>query len=243
MLNAWCRGEKNLKSTSKANAIPQTKSISVCVWYWWKLNGNEVIWYAAAGISSDGNTVLSCNIKHVAAWSSFCAVCRGLSFHSNGKCIIFLIRKERLGRDDRLNSGGDSLLLLSAQLSVQSSCFTAVSTWNGSCHLVGHRLQPYLPASSKRSTNMSLHSCIIAPATFYVRKHAEGAKALCVFPTLALRGHQSEEICLLEASSFLNTVGCGLSCQKGISTVPCRLNKPWPDPKFGSPLCMHVIEK
>lgn len=84
--------------TSKANAIPRTKSISACVWYWRKLNGNGAIWYATAGISSDGNTVLSCNINCVAAWSSFHAVCRGLSFHWNGKWIAVLIRKEGGGK-------------------------------------------------------------------------------------------------------------------------------------------------
>lgn len=153
-----------------------------------------------------------------------------------------LNKKGKVGRHDRLNSGGHSLLLLSAQPSVRSSCISAVSTWNGNCHLVGHRLKLYLPASSKRKKSISLQACIIPLAILYVRKHTESAKTLRVFPTLALPGRQSKEICLCEAISFLNTVGCGMSCQKGISAVPCRLNKPWPDPKFCSSLCVHDRE-
>lgn len=154
-----------------------------------------------------------------------------------------LNKKGKLGRDDRLNTGGHSLLMLSAQPSVQSSCISAVSTWNGNGPLVGHRQKLYLPASSKRTTSISLHACIILPATFYARKHTEGAKTFTVFPTLALPGHQNEEICLHATISFLSAVGCGMSCQKGIGTLPCRLNKPWPDLQFCSSLCMHVIEK
>lgn len=69
-----------------------------------------------------------------------------------------------------------------------------------------------------------IHALSLLP--YFMSESTLKVQTLCVFPTLALRGHQSEEIGLHETISFLNTVGCGMSCQKGISTVPCRLNKP-----------------
>lgn len=135
-----------------------------------------MIWYAAAGISSDGNTVLSYNIKHVAAWSSFCAVCRDLSLKWERHHL--LNKKGKVGRDDRLNTGGYSLLLLSAQPSIQSSCISAVSTWNGNCHLVGHRLK----LSFFKEKNKHQSACMHYPPChiFCQKAHWRCKDTLCI---------------------------------------------------------------
>lgn len=159
-----------------------------------------------------------------------------LSLKCEMNCL--LNKKRKVGGNDKLNTGGHLLLLLSAYRAV------ALPQYQPEMETVTQGVTDYLFISQLLQRSLSLHpNHCIPPGIFYVRKYTKGRNILRIFLTPGLPGHPSEEMRLCRASFLLNAVGCGMPCQKGVGALPYGLNKPWPDPESYSFLCMRMIEK